>query len=232
MSIRKNLIVVYSVVRTGFRAKNPAMTIRAAIYVRSSPDCSAPAEEQIERLKAIAAERGWTIAQVFADRPMTVRKGVDRRPGEVALIDAIRAGGVQKVLLWSIDRVGRSLVELASFLETCRMIGISLWLDEQRLDTTTEKGMSLFDLGTMMAFHLRQSRRDRILRGQAASRALSIRFGRPPLGQAKVERANSALAAGKVSGRRRAWQEYRRRRSAGSRPRWGWRAIFEVILIR
>jgi DNA invertase Pin-like site-specific DNA recombinase len=49
----------------------------------------------------------------------------------------------------------------------------------------------------MMAFHLRQSRRDRILRGQAASRALSIPFGRPPLGQTKVERAKAALAVGK-----------------------------------
>ena len=108
------------------------------------------------------------------------------------MIDAIRAGGVPKVLLWSIDRVGQSLVELACFLETCRMVGISLWLNDQRLDMATDTGMSLFDLGTMMALHLRQSRRDRILRGQATSRALSIRSGRPPLRQAKEERAKAA----------------------------------------
>ena len=45
--------------------------------------------------------------------------------------------------------------------------------------------------------HLRQSRRDRILRGQAAARALSIRFGRPPIAKAKVEKAKRFLAAGK-----------------------------------
>jgi hypothetical protein len=49
----------------------------------------------------------------------------------------------------------------------------------------------------MMALHLRQSRRDRILRGQAAARSLSIRFGRPPIAKAKVEKARIAPAAGK-----------------------------------
>ena len=49
----------------------------------------------------------------------------------------------------------------------------------------------------MMALHLRQSRRDRILRGQAAARSLSIRFGRPPIPTAKIEKAKHFLAMGK-----------------------------------
>ena len=49
----------------------------------------------------------------------------------------------------------------------------------------------------MMALHLRQSRRDRILRGQAAARSLSIRFGRPPIPAAKIEKAKQFLAMGK-----------------------------------
>ena len=58
-------------------------------------------------------------------------------------------------------------------------------------------GKNVFDLSTMMASHLRQSRRDRILRGQAAARAMAIRLGRPPIGKAKVEKAKRELAAGK-----------------------------------
>jgi DNA invertase Pin-like site-specific DNA recombinase len=58
-------------------------------------------------------------------------------------------------------------------------------------------GLSLSDLTSMMALHLRQSRRDKILRGQAAARALSIRFGRPPIAKPKVEKAKQGLAAGK-----------------------------------
>jgi DNA invertase Pin-like site-specific DNA recombinase len=170
------------------------MTIRAAIYVRSSPDCLLTSEHQIERLTAIARERGWTVAQVFSDRPATVKK--DRRPGEAALVNLIRSGAIDRVLICSIDRIGRSLVDLVTFMEACRTAAISLWLDEQGLDTDGSKGLPLFDVTEMMAFHLRQSRRDRILRGQATARGLSIRFGRPPIAKAKVEKARVALAAG------------------------------------
>jgi len=173
------------------------MTIRAAIYARTSPDCPLSAEEQIERLTTIALERGWVVAKVFTDQPTSVKIGSDRRPGEMALLDAIRSGAIDKVLIWSIDRIGRSLVDLVGFMEACRTAAVSLWLDEQGLDTETSNGMSMLDLSAMMAFHLRQSRRDRILRGQATARSLSVRFGRPPIATAKMEKARRELAAGK-----------------------------------
>jgi DNA invertase Pin-like site-specific DNA recombinase len=169
------------------------MTIHAAIYARSSPDCPLSAEDQIERLQTVARERGWTVAQVFSDRPATVKK--DRRPGEAALLDLIRRGATDRVLICSVDRIGKSLVELVTFMEACRTAGVSLWLDEQGLDTAGSNGLPLFDVTEMMAFHLRQTRRDRILRGQAAVRGL-VRFGRPPIAKAKVEKARIALAAG------------------------------------
>jgi DNA invertase Pin-like site-specific DNA recombinase len=168
-----------------------------AIYARSSPDCAASADEQIKHLTKVAAERGWTVTSVFSDRPRAVRECLDRRHCELAMIEAIRSGAIDKVLLWSVCRVGKSLIELVKFMETCRLAGTSLWVEEQKLDTGTSNGMSLFDVTSMMALHLRQSRRDRILRGQAAARSLSIRFGRPPLTKAKVEKAKQLLAAGK-----------------------------------
>ena len=39
---------------------------RVAIYARSSPDCPLSEDEQIERLRTIAAERGWTVAQAYS----------------------------------------------------------------------------------------------------------------------------------------------------------------------
>jgi DNA invertase Pin-like site-specific DNA recombinase len=172
------------------------MRIRVAIYARTSPDCPLSADDQAERLKAVAAERGWTIYQKFTDRPTSAR-GPDRRPGEVALLDAIRNGTVGRVLIWSIDRIGKSLVDLVAFMETCRTVRAALWIEEQGIDTETSNGMSMLDFAAMMALHLRQSRRDRILRGQAAARSLSIRFGRPPVPTAKIEKAKQFLAMGK-----------------------------------
>jgi DNA invertase Pin-like site-specific DNA recombinase len=185
------------VVITRICDKISTMTIHAAIYARTSPDCLFTEDEQIDRLSEIATDRGWAVISVFTDRPMTVRKRQDRRPGEIALINTIQSGAIDRVLVWSIDRIGKSLVELVGLMETCRLAGTSLWVEAQKLDTATSNGMSVFDVTSMMALHLRQARRDSILRGQAAARSLSIRFGRPPLTKAKVEQAKQFLAAGK-----------------------------------
>jgi DNA invertase Pin-like site-specific DNA recombinase len=173
------------------------MTVSAAIYARTSPECLMSAEEQIEHLKIIAAKRGWVISKIFVDRPPTVKRGRERRPGEAALIAAIRRCDVQKVLMIGIDRFGRSLAELVVFIEACRMAGTSLWLDDQSLDTERSNGLSLFDMAAMMAQHLRQGRRERILRGQAAARILNVKFGRPPIPATKVRKAKNFLAEGK-----------------------------------
>jgi DNA invertase Pin-like site-specific DNA recombinase len=170
------------------------MSYNVAIYARQSHDCTVSAEGQIERLQTVARERGWTVSRVFTDRPATVKK--DRRPGEVALIEAIRDGDVDKALIWSIDRVGRSLVDLVGFMETCRTAGTALYLHEQKIDTATSNGTALLDVAGMMAFHLHQMRRDRILRGQAAVKGI-VRFGRPPISAARVEKAKQELSSGK-----------------------------------
>jgi DNA invertase Pin-like site-specific DNA recombinase len=171
------------------------MTNRVAIYARTSSDCPRSADEQIERLQAIADQRDWTVVHIFTDHPTSIRKGQDRRPGEVALIDLIRRGAIDRVLIWSIDRIGKTLIDLVALIETCRLAGVAVHLDQQDIDA--EGSGALFDIGAMLSLHLRQSRRDRILRGQAAARSLSIRFGRPPIAKAKAEKARIALAAGK-----------------------------------
>jgi DNA invertase Pin-like site-specific DNA recombinase len=170
--------------------------MRVAIYARTSPDCLLSAEDQVERLKTVAAERGWTVMAAFIDRPTSAR-GPDRRTGEAALIDAIRKSTIDRVLIWSVCRIGKSLPDLVSFMEMCRTAGVSVLMLEQAIDTETSNGMSMLDLTAMMALHLRQGRRDRILRGQAAARSLSIRFGRPPIPTAKVEKAKALLTTGK-----------------------------------
>jgi DNA invertase Pin-like site-specific DNA recombinase len=173
------------------------MTTRAVIYARTSSDRPISADDQVNHLKIVAADHGWTISNVFVDRPRTLKKGRQRRPGEAPLIAAIRRGEVQKILMIGIDRVGQSLLELVAFLEACPIAGASLWLDDRNLDTDISNGLSLFDLATMLAQHLRQVRRDRILRGQNAARILNVRFGRPPLSVMKTEKAKKELIAGK-----------------------------------
>jgi DNA invertase Pin-like site-specific DNA recombinase len=171
------------------------MNIRAAIYARSSPDCPLSIEDQVARLSSIASEHDWKVESVFTDRPVSAKKGLDRRPGEVALAEVIRSGTIDRVLVSSICRVGKSLTDLIAFLEECRSAGVAVYLHEQNIDTAAVSG--LIEMAALMAYHLHQTRRDRILRGQAAARALSIRFGRPPISQARQEKAKQELSAGK-----------------------------------
>jgi len=96
------------------------------------------------------------------------------------------------VCISSICRVGKTVPDLVSFLETCRSAGVSLWIDEQSIET-----VALFAFSKLMALHLRQSRRGRILQGLAASRAMSIPCGRPRISRARTEKAERELAAGK-----------------------------------
>ena len=171
--------------------------------LEQAPDCPLSADEQIERLQAIACQRGWAVVHIFTDRPISVRKGQDRRPGEVALIDLIRRGAIDRVLIWSIDRVGRSLIDLVAFMEACRTAGVSLWLDEQSIGHRRIEWPAAVRRDAMLAFHLRQTRRDRILRGQAAARSLSIRFGRPPMPRPRWRRPGSRWPPARVCGKRR-----------------------------
>ena len=173
------------------------MAINAVIYARSSADCSASVEEQVACLQAVAATHGWMVAEIFIDRPMPIKRGREQRPNEMALLTAIRSGGVDMVLMFSIDRPGRSLAELVAFLETCRTVDAEIYVHDRQINTATSNGLSLFEMAAMMAHHLRQSHRNRILRGQAAARIANVRFGRPPISQAKMERAEALLATGK-----------------------------------
>ncbi len=113
------------------------------------------------------------------------------------------------------DRAGRPPVDLVSFLETCRAADVSLWLDQEKLDTTASNGLSLFDVAGMMAHHLRQGRQRTILKGQQAPRNLDVRFGRPPIPVGKVEKAKAFWMSGQ--GVR---QASRRRPPVSSRRRW------------
>ena len=173
------------------------MTTSAIIYARVSAECPVSIDEQTERLQVVADSQGWAVVRTFTDRPMPMKRGREQRPGEVALLSAIRAGGVNKVLLFGLDRVGRSLPELVRFLETCQAAGAAIYIHDRRIDSATSNGLSLFDLASMMAHHLRQGRRERIIRGQLAARNASVRFGRPPIAYAKVEQTRSILATGK-----------------------------------
>ena len=69
-------------------------------------------------------------------------KGRDRRPGQMALLEAIRSGTVHRVMLYSIDRVGRTLVELVGFIEMCRASSVAIIFARGASRHSSRNGMS------------------------------------------------------------------------------------------
>ena len=195
---------------------------RVAIYARSSPDCPISADEQIEHLRNVASERGWTVSHVFADRPTSVQKGPDRRPRENELIEAIRSGAIDRVLIWSIDRVGKCLVDLIGFIEMCRSAHVALNLYEEGFDSETSNGLSLFDVSALLGAPPATIAAGSHVRGQAAAHAS---VGQELVGHQSRSRRRLSKAKRFLALKRRAcdrspkWQGFPRHRCPGSRPR-------------
>ena len=117
--------------------------------LRPTLDFPRTVDQQTEHLRAVAIGRGWVVVREFADRPNSVRKGVDRRPGQEALINAIRDRRIDIVCSSSISRIGKSQSDLIACLEACRLAGVSVWIEDRGIDAACPSGLSLFDRSQM-----------------------------------------------------------------------------------
>jgi DNA invertase Pin-like site-specific DNA recombinase len=91
-----------------------------------------------------------------------------------------RTASFDVLMAWSVDRLGRSLQDLVSFLEEIRANGIDLYLHVQGLDTTTPAGRALFQMLGVFAEFERSIMQERIHAGLARAGTKGVRLGRPP----------------------------------------------------
>jgi DNA invertase Pin-like site-specific DNA recombinase len=171
------------------------MVKRAAFYVRVSTDAQT-VENQTLVLQEVAERSGWTIAHVFADEGISGAKGRDKRPGYDALLKAIARREIDIVAAWSVDRLGRSLPDLVSFLSDIQEKGCDLYLHQQAIDTSTPSGRMLFQMLSVFAEFERAIIQSRIKAAHERCRAKGIRIGRPPTSPMRLEKIEKALKRG------------------------------------
>src|ERR1700691_3418342 len=107
---------------------------RAALYLRVSTD-GQTTENQRMALEAVAAQRGWSVVAVYEDAGISGAKGRDKRPGlDGMLKDASRAK-FDVVMVWAVDRLGRSLTDLLDTLRDLEAARVDLFLHQQSVDT-------------------------------------------------------------------------------------------------
>ena len=85
---------------------------RVALYLRVSTS-GQTVENQKRELEAVAERHGWQIVAVFKDEGISGSKGRQQRPGFDDLCHGIARREFDLVAAWSVDRLGRSLQDLA-----------------------------------------------------------------------------------------------------------------------
>ena len=172
---------------------------RVALYVRVSTDHQSVRNQEIE-LQAVAERHGWTVVTVFKDQGISGAKGRDQRPGFDKLLKAVARREFDMVAAWSVDRLGRSLIDLVGVLQELHAKHVDLYLHQQGIDTTTPSGKAMFQMMGVFAEFERSMIRERVLVGLARARAEGTRLGRPATvadDAAKVQTIRAARAAGK-----------------------------------
>jgi DNA invertase Pin-like site-specific DNA recombinase len=170
--------------------------VRAAIYLRVSRD-DQTTENQRLVLARVAGHRGWLIVQTYEDYGISGAKGRDQRPAfDTMLKDAVRRR-YDILLVWSIDRLGRSVLHVANALAELDASGIRLYCDQQGIDSSTPMGRAMIQMASVFGEQERSMLRARVLAGLDRVRQQGKKLGRPKVSH-KVENAiRTHLSAGK-----------------------------------
>jgi DNA invertase Pin-like site-specific DNA recombinase len=183
---------------------------KAALYVRVST-ADQTIENPVTKLERVAEFRGWRITNRYSDRGISGAKGRHERPGLDAMLKDAGQGRFDVVMAWSLDRLGRSLIDLLQTVEHLDGVGVDLYLMQQHIDTTTAAGKLLFQItGAFVEFE-RATIRERVKAGMGRARAELAKngkyiarcsgivrrsLGRPGAEPEKLENAKELLAQG------------------------------------
>ena len=130
---------------------------------------------------------------VFEDK---ASGGRDDRPGLKACLEYLKAGDV--LVVWRLDRLGRSLPHLVRIVADLRARGVGLRSLSETIDTTTATGKLVFHLFASLAQYERALIRERVVAGLEAARRRGRRGGRPRrLDAERVVAAKAMLAEGR-----------------------------------
>jgi DNA invertase Pin-like site-specific DNA recombinase len=138
--------------------------MRAAIYLRVSRD-DQTTENQRLVLTRVAGHRGWLIVQTYEDQGISGAKGRDQRPAfDQLLKDAVRRK-FDILMVWSIDRFGRSVLHVANALAELDAAGIRLYCDREGIDSSTPMGRAMIQMASVFGEQERSILKSRVLAG-------------------------------------------------------------------
>ena len=172
---------------------------RAVLYLRVSTMDQTTANQERE-LREVAGRMGGEIVQVYKDHGISGAKGRDKRPAFDRLCRDAAQRKFDLVMAWSVDRLGRSLQDLVSFLSELHALKVDLFLHQQGLDTTTPAGKAMYQMMGVFAEFERAMIQERVRAGLRRAKEEGKKLGRPRLAPDLEKRILDALKARKTTG--------------------------------
>ena len=129
------------------QARKPAKMFRAGLYARVSTNDQQTLPMQSRAMREYAARRGWTIAVNVRE----VGSGATKREAREKLLEAARRREIDVVLVWRLDRWGRSVTDLLATLQELEHLGVGFVSLTEALDLTTPAGRAMAGLLAIFA---------------------------------------------------------------------------------
>jgi DNA invertase Pin-like site-specific DNA recombinase len=149
--------------------------LRAGMYARVSTNDQQTLPMQNRALCEYAARRGWTVAMQIRE----VGSGAVGRKAREQLMESARRREIDVVLVWRLDRWGRSVTDLLATLQELEHLGVGFVSLTEALDLTTPAGRAMAALLSVFAEFEREILGERVRAGLAHARQNGKRLGRP-----------------------------------------------------
>lgn len=149
-----------------------------AIYMRVSTAGQKLDSQDVE-LQRYCQRRGWKNLVTYTDKISGASAG---RPGLDKLMEDVRRGKVERVVAYSLDRLGRSLSNLCLLLDQLKKHGVGLVVSNQGIDTSTNDAAANLQLNVLSAVcqFEREMIVQRVRSGLDAAVKRGVQLGRPP----------------------------------------------------
>src|ERR1035437_344889 len=142
-------------------ARKPAKMFRAGLYARVSTNDQQTLPMQSRAMREYAARRGWTVAMQVRE----VGSGSAQRQTCERLLEAARRREIDVVLVWRLDRGGRSVTDLLATLQELEHLGVGFVSLTEALDLTTPAGRAMAALLAVFAAFEREILGERVRAG-------------------------------------------------------------------
>ena len=165
----------------GFLARREIEKI--ALYARVSTHDQQTLPMQLSAMRAYAKRKGWQVTLKIEE----VGSGATSRPCREELLRAARRKEIDIIVVWRLDRWGRSLVDLVTTLQELVALKIGFVSLSEALDLTTPSGRAFAGMLAVFAEFERDILRDRVKAGIAQARKDGRPHGRPATVAKKVQ---------------------------------------------